>query len=523
MTTSPSLARRVAAALLRDDRRTWATVFVVVLATISCWAVAAPYFSGPDEASHAARVWSISRGQLLGSEMAVPGGQQGGNRIVEVPRWLALSVADPACFKADENASASCASLLDDSTVVETSTTAGAQLPFTYLPAALGFVVASHGPGLLLVRVLGAVVTAALLASSVLTARRSPARRWLVPAIALACPPMFLYIAAVTNPSGPEIAGAIAVWISLLALAVDSRIETRVLVRLTAGAVVLVLARQLGPVWLAVIVLAMVPSLGWARVRVLIADRRAQVAAGVIALSGVVWALWSVLVRPLATIDTGFGVPERGLGIVRNQAGRLWLHAQESVGVFGWLEVRAPFLTYLVWVVGILLLVGLCWMANRGWRAVAPVVVLAGALVLQTAAEYRSVPTMGYFWQGRYTLPVLVGVPLLAGAGLGMAAGARRPSRSSVWAGAVLLGTASFAAFAQLLRRYSVGAAGPLDFILHPGWSPVVPIPVLLLAYAILTAVWLALLGGLATGRAPIDADADADAPDDTVAVAGRP
>lgn len=517
--TDPRM-RRFLRGLLADDRRIWLSVFVIVLGTITCWAVAAPYFSGPDEASHDARVWSISRGQLLGAEFVDESGQ-GGNRIVEVPQWLALPRADPACFKADAGAPASCASLIADSTTTQTPTTAGAQLPFTYLPAAIGFVVASHGPGLLLVRVLGAVLTAALVASSVVTAGRSRARRWLVPSIALACPPMFLYIAAVTNPSGPEIAAAIAVWISLVALAIEPEVDRRVLTRLAAGAVVLVLSRQLGPLWLGVIVVLMLPYLGRARLRGLLGDRRVRVVIGVVAIAGVTWALWSVLVRPLATVDTGFGSADRGVDIVRTQVGRLWIHAEESVGVFGWLETRAPMFTYVVWIVGVLLLVGLCWISARRWRAIAPVVVLGVALAVQSLAEYRSVPIMGYFWQGRYTLPLLVGVPLLAGAGLGLAERVPRPSPSSVRAGALLVGAASFVAYAQFLRRYSVGALGPLDFVIDPTWAPPVPIALLLGMFAVLTAAWLAMLGALATADRPDEESSGTDR--DRIETSDRP
>lgn len=492
--------RRALGVLAGSDRRIWLSVFVVVLGMITCWALAAPYFSGPDEAAHDARVWSISRGRLLGSEFVDQAGQ-GGSRMVEVPQWLSLPQADPACFKADAAAPASCASLVADSTTTETPTSAGAQLPFTYLPASLGFVIASHGPGLLLVRVLGAVVTAALVASSVVTASRSRARRWLVPSIALACPPMFLYIAAVTNPSGPEIAAAIAVWISLIALAVDPEAEPRVLARLAAGSVVLVLSRQLGPLWLATIVVVMLPYLGRARARDLLGDRRVRVVIGVVTIAGVVWALWSVLVRPLTTVETGFGSADRGIDIVRTQVGRLWIRAQESVGVFGWLETRAPMFTYVVWIVGVLLLVALCWISARRWQAVAPVVVMGVGLVAQSVGEYRSVPIMGYFWQGRYTLPLLVGVPLLAGAGLGIVERVPRPSPSSVRAAALLVGAASFVAYAQFLRRYSVGAMGPLDFFLDPTWAPPIPIPVLLVMFAALTATWLVMLGTLATAE----------------------
>ena len=116
-------------------------------------------------------------------------------------------------------------------------------------------------------------------------------------------------------------------------------------------------------------------------------------------------------------------------------------------------------------------------------------------------------------WQGRYNLPLLVGVPLLAAHGLARAR-ITRPSRSSpglllvmvlLWCGSVL-------AFAQTLRRFSVGADGALVFWRDPVWSPTVPIPVLLVLLGAAVAVWLWMMVSVGSWQIPNDERSESSA-----------
>jgi hypothetical protein len=78
---------------------------------------------------------------------------------------------------------------------------------------------------------------------------------------------------------------------------------------------------------------------------------------------------------------------------------------------------------------------------------------------------------LGVIWQGRYIMPMAVGVPLMAVA-LVERSGALRAVQTRV---ATVVGSvvafAAFAAFAEALRRYAVGVKGPIDY-LRGAWQP---------------------------------------------------
>jgi hypothetical protein len=86
--------------------------------------------------------------------------------------------------------------------------------------------------------------------------------------------------------------------------------------------------------------------------------------------------------------------------------------------------------------------------------------------------ELMEARSSGLFWQGRYTLPLAVGVPILAGA-----IAARSPLRLTLPAripviGATVLAFCHVTDFAQTLRRYTVGYDGAIQFWNHPQWTP---------------------------------------------------
>jgi hypothetical protein len=127
---------------------------------------------------------------------------------------------------------------------------------------------------------------------------------------------------------------------------------------------------------------------------------------------------------------------------------------------------------------GFLVLVGL---ARGTARFVAGLLVLIGlTIVVPVALESAQARSFGYIWQGRYTLPLAAGIPLLA------AAMARDTlERMGGRLVAILVGlllTAHFLAFVWTLRRYAVGINGWFDDDL--AWQPPVAAVALVAAFA---------------------------------------
>jgi hypothetical protein len=109
----------------------------------------------------------------------------------------------------------------------------------------------------------------------------------------------------------------------------------------------------------------------------------------------------------------------------------------------------------------------------------------------------------GFIWQGRYSMPLAVGLPLLAGVAIGTVPALREAGRRLPWIVAGALTLAQAAAFTQALRRYSVGARGELWFFADARWDPPVPALLLVVVYSLVVAalMWWIVVVPAATRR----------------------
>jgi len=244
------------------------------------------------------------------------------------------------------------------------------------------------------------------------------------------------------------------------------------------AAFVLVVVRHIGPLLLVIDLAALAVLAGPAALRA--AARRRDVWAwlGGGALAGlVVYGGWLLLAR--SPVGPGPGKPtDLGVaGILRGLlTDRIRFYVQQIVGQFGYGETTMSPLAIALWYALVAAVVlPVAWRA--GWRVRG---VLAGLVVLGfgmlVALEFYFVPTDGWFSHGRYALPVLVGVVLIA------AVSDPRTLRWW-WAPALVLATAPVHLYAltRVLSRYREG----IDASLSPfggSWDPPVPTPIALLA-----------------------------------------
>ena len=102
---------------------------------------------------------------------------------------------------------------------------------------------------------------------------------------------------------------------------------------------------------------------------------------------------------------------------------------RQMVGDFGWLDTRAPGVTFFIWVVAIGGVAALTLAIASSRFVWALLAATAATVVLPVIVEAAGAQEAGFIWQGRYTLPLAVGIPIIAGIGIGSAEGAARLSR----------------------------------------------------------------------------------------------
>jgi len=456
--------------LRASPRRQWLTTFALVSLLSGLWALASPLFSGPDETAHVVHAAAIARGEWTGRE---PEDDDAPRAAVEVtvPGFFATN---PGCFAFRENVPASCL-IFGDERAVNALTSAGRHPPAYY--ALIGLASRGLSPGglsLRLMRLAGVLLTGAFVASAVVALRRTAEPRLAACGLLVAITPMVLFVSGVVNPSAPEIAAAIALWVSgvvLVAKAPDV-VDAKLVTCAGLAASVLVLSRHLGPLWLALIGLCLLSTGSIEGARRLLRAVRVRIWAAVVLVCTAAQLAWVIAVNPLdAKFNQGTGLDLPASMIKRLAIGEGYGHYRQMLGVFGWLDTPAPALTWFL----LTLTLGALVFLALGFGSPRLVVLMLGALALTVVVpitlEAREADDAGLFWQGRYTLPLAVGVPILAG--LALANSGQRRALARSWLVPAVGGSVAVAhilAFAQSLRRYTVGYNGELQYWKQPQW-----------------------------------------------------
>jgi hypothetical protein len=483
--------------ILQSRRFLWFVSFMLFAAVAGAWALATPIDGAPDEASHVVRAASVARGEILGQQRA---GSPEYFRYVRVPslfakpgdsRFYRDARLYVPCFAFLPNTSAKCFGALAGSPVSQRAATdVGLDPPSFYAVVGLPSLIFQSTIAIYLMRMMSVLVCAALLASAWLSVRSVPPS-WLgATGLAIALTPTALFFAGTVNPSGIEICAGIGAWSSLVPLvhrragSGDPRLVRRAAIALS----VLVLVRSLGLLWATLIIFLALASGTRDTVRRLatlpIARRWAFLVVGAVTLA----IAWLIAVRPLSHLyrhgpDPG---PVSTLTLVKRSLGNSNDLYRQMVGRFGWLDTRSPTLTYILWTaaIGLVVILAFVFASRRHAGLVAALVALT--IAVPVTIDSSQARRIGLGWQGRWTLPFAVGVPIVAALALAWSRRAALMTRSRfpriVAVGFVV---AQLFAFGQALRRNTVGANGSLDFWRHPNWSPPLPPWLLLGAHAL--------------------------------------
>ena len=491
--------------LQKTPRRMWVTSFVIVTSLTALWSLANPLFAGPDEPAHVIRAVALAHGQLTGHEPHRRVGRtlqpvKSSVRVVRAPEILG-SVGSRPCFAGKFNEVALCVNFSGPTRDADLVTYATAQPPVYH--AVVGVVSWLWRPGvagMYLMRFVSAAITGALIATAITALWWFSVPRPLSVGLVLAITPTVLYIGGVVHPSGPEIAAAIALWTCGLTLVSSTvyRVDNRLVTATGVSACVLAVSRPLSPLWLALIVLtiggftnraalARLARSGWVRVWtvLVVAFALAQVA-------------WDAVVRPkeatLLVDQTAAHLS--ALESARDSLGRVFQWYQEMIGRFGWLDTTTPVLTWLPWVGAVAFLVFLAVAYATRLQLVSLVGLIATTILAPVVIETTPYSTGSTYWQGRYSMPLAVGIPIVAALILASTTRGRHLLIPRfTWTLGITVSVAGFLAYAQNLRRYTVGSLGRVVYWWHPRWHPPAIPPILLsLAYLVLIVVLVAWL-----------------------------
>ncbi len=470
------------------------TVLVGWLLVIGCWSVASPLMSGPDEPAQIFNAVAVTHGQIDVSTRRTPIGPQA---FVRVPEYIAHAGPLANCLARHPTVSAACQSPVHGSwrnVLVPTQ--------FSHYPPV--FYAVTGAPSLfvrgfallVLIRAACVVLAAALLTLAVMFLRWAGWGAKALLTVVAATTPMTLSLGGVVNNSALEITAATAVWAGAVYLANEGAPSRG---RLTCwwGAVLgLAMARTTGLIFLpAIVFLALWVVNGAHRgpfMAARVAGRQtwAPVAVGM-GLSGSYLAASGapgLLGVPPTTGLSFYAAAEASVDTIPT-------HLTEVIGTFGWLDTPVPIVVTLAWYAAVGVLAA--WnVTHRSWRTVLVCVALsAGSMLLPALLEAQSYARIGLFWQGRYVLPMLVGVPILLLAN-------RRLGRAPLSSVAVLIAVGEVIAFQQQIRRYTVGLQGPI-LPFHPKWQPAIPWQTLTVVILCVAMLFLAYVVRQDTLRTP--------------------
>jgi hypothetical protein len=461
--------------------RSWvafAWAFLAVVLSIGAWSVSSPLGAAPDEPSHVIEATAVVRGQFTPPqfEVVIDGVRHGRIGVVLIPRWV--SDISPGCFLRRPNTPAGCATHGETDTRNTIATTQFSNYPPLYyaivgLPTLL-----SVGSGALYaMQYTGAILDAALIALGLfLLVRYHPRRLTLLGAL-VAISPMVLFISAVVSSSGLETSAAFAAWCGGLCVVQAPNVSRGLVAWTSLSFILLILSRPISPANAGVIVVVLGALVGWHRSRAILRSPNIRP----------VW-----LSAVLATVLAGFYLLMAGLPDLLGEpnapplsiTGAVWLtlrltgqRLRQCVGDFGWLDTPAPLWVVVIWAVVLVGLIAYAMVVSRRARFALPL--LAAAIVLMPVIfESPHIDTVSTYWQGRYWLPLIVGLPLVAASvpprTILSAAPSRARSRSWRVAGfaavGALLVAAQVGAFLTALQRYETGlGTRPADAV---DWAP---------------------------------------------------
>ena len=415
------------------------------------WSVAVPPLAGPDERAHLLRAASVARGEIVGERISVDGSDAWTE--VTVPDWITRA---GQCASADADRAPDCRQTLRGGNhSVRARTYVGRYPPLYYLLVGWPTLLWHGTAALYAARLVTALLVAAFAAATAAALRHASDRaaRGIGLGLAVGFTPIAAFIGGMVNPSAIEIAATIYL---ATTLAIAGTLQTpreasrRALARhLAVAMAATALSRGLGLLWVGVL-LGVAASIWGARSTLRGAwSARERVGAG----TSLTFATgWLALIGGYQIIKVEPTLGWTPAQTVAHAAPILRRVAEEMVHKYQWLEVRIPIGAVWLWLGLAAAVVVLSIVKAQGARQRLGLLGLIGATcALPVCALALRADGDGFFWQGRYSLPLAAATLIFAGACLPEFSGTR--GRHLRGLGSAALAAIHLVAIAAVLRR----------------------------------------------------------------------
>ena len=464
MTLSPALRRGL---------RSWPVLVVLFFTPAAVWAMSNPLLAVSDEPSHVTKAASIWYGQLEGRDTA-PGT---GRRTYRLPEVWALQ---PPCYMFHNDLLPNrCPAPVGAGTkVIDVPTNSGAYPPLYFALVGWPGRLFPNAYGVRLMRLVGALLCAAFLAAAVKALQRAVRPGLAVAAVLVAVTPTTVYLSGSVNPSGFEIATAVALWAHLMAMARraeagERRVPPALLAGLLVSGVALALTRPLSGPYAGVIVVLALLSVGWPTLRALARQRAVLLslaALTVVCLIALRLVLGTGMVGGKVEGGLAFPVGANHWTVVMGSTSS---YVQQMITSSGWLDIPSSNFVLFFGLGMMFALIGASLMLSRLRQNVALGLTIVATVAIPLVLQAPMTGSASLIWQGRYILPIAVGIPLLAVLGIdrGIGVVADQGRRLAVALAVTVAVLNAYAVFWNL-HRYTLGFTDRGLDILRGSWQP---------------------------------------------------
>lgn len=470
----------------------WIISFVAFLMIGGAWAIGAPYEGIPDEQGHIMRAAAVVFGDLFPDLTDEAGGtgavSQAPAGVIKTSCWPSHRSESAACV--DEQPSA-------DTTLMRVVSVQGRYHPLYYLLVGWPMRIWSGWSAIYLGRLIGTALIAGFLATAATCALRFSRQGIAIVGVLAGTTPMTLHLCGGINPNGLEIASGMAMFAAIFSLVGRDDLAgmngaprpPRPLIHAAGiSAVVLAQTRSTAPMWLAIGALALLILAPWPRLRSLLGDRAIRWWLGAALISTLTSVAWTFTFKSYEVLAS---TSEFGhWGVLKIDVFTRWMtYFQDMIGNLSWLDTSLPDPAMLAWIMvlgGLIAAAAVAGDQRQRWT-LSTLGVLGFLGPALAEAVNREIVV-----QGRYLLPVLSAVPILAAFILGEMGLPQRILRSMTRAAVLVLLPIHLLALDLVMVRWTKG--GQTAIYLNPfggTWQPQVGVATPL----ILMAAGLGLLG----------------------------